>query len=103
MTANTEAHELSTKTHKAGAPLEYVLGRAQFMGRTFHCSPATLIPRAETGELVEATIEVIRQEQQTKQALTLVEIGIGCGNIAVSLALATEHVKILASDVSSAG
>jgi len=82
--------------------LEYVLGRAQFMGRTFHCSPATLIPRAETGELVEATIEVIRQEQQTKQALTLVEIGIGCGNIAVSLALATEHVKILASDVSSA-
>jgi release factor glutamine methyltransferase len=71
------------------------------MGRTFHCSSATLIPRAETGGLVEATLAVIRQEQQTKQDLTLVEIGIGCGNIAVSLALATEHVKILASDVSS--
>jgi release factor glutamine methyltransferase len=102
MIANTETYELSTKTHKARAPLEYVLGRAQFMGRTFHCSPATLIPRAETGGLVEATVTVIKQEQQTKQELTLVEIGIGCGNIAVSLALVTEHVKILASDVSSA-
>jgi release factor glutamine methyltransferase len=72
------------------------------MGRTFHCSPATLIPREETGGLVEATLEVISREQQTKPELTLVEIGSGCGNIAVALALATEHVKILASDVSSA-
>ena len=71
------------------------------MGRTFHCSPATLIPREETGGLVEATLEVIRREQQTKPDLTLIEIGSGCGNIAVSLALATEHVRILASDVSS--
>jgi release factor glutamine methyltransferase len=78
------------------------MGKAQFMGRAFHCSPATLIPREETGGLVEATLAVIRREQQTKQALTLVEIGIGCGNITVSLALATEHMRIFASDVSSA-
>lgn len=102
-TANIEAPEISipTNKHRTGPPLEYVLGRAQFMGRTFHCTPATLIPRAETGGLVEATLDVISREQQTKQELTLVEIGIGCGNIAVSVALATEHVKILASDVSS--
>ncbi len=102
MTASTKAQGLSTTMQKAGAPSEYLSGRAQFMGRTFHCSTDTLIPREETRGLVEATLETIRQAQQTKQKLTLIEIGTGCGNIAVSLALNSENVRIVASDLSAA-
>ena len=41
----------------AGEPLAYLVGEAEFRGRVFQVSPAVLIPRPETEELVQRELE----------------------------------------------
>lgn len=89
---------------REGEPPEYILGRALFMGNTFYCTKDTLIPRPETSLLVKAAEDfIVRNSTRDSDTRTVIEIGTGCGNIAVSVALACEEgVKILASDISPA-
>lgn len=78
---------------QSGAPLQYALGEAYFMGRRFSVSPAVLIPRPETEELVQW---IISQERPQ----TLLDIGTGSGCIAISLKLALANCVVTAIDVS---
>ncbi len=87
---------------KQGVPWEYVLGKAHFMGRIFSCTPDTLIPTDDTRGLVEAVLRVLQQKETEQPDLTLIEVGTGCGNIAISIAMQTNSVRILASDISPA-
>jgi release factor glutamine methyltransferase len=87
---------------KQGAPWEYIVEQAHFMGRMFICTPDTLIPTDDTKGLVEAVVHAIQQKEATDASLTLIEVGTGCGNIAISIALLTKHIRILASDISTA-
>ncbi len=87
---------------KQGVPWEYILGKAHFMGRMFICSPDTLIPTDETRVLVNAVLESLRGKEAADTDLTLIEIGTGCGNIAISIALQMKKALILASDISPA-
>lgn len=90
------------KKRRQGVPLEYILGKAPFMGKTFYCTNDTLIPRQETSLLVTTAKDIIsRRKKHGSGMQTVVEIGTGCGNIAVSLALLCDDgVRILASDIS---
>lgn len=92
--------ETIAESRKQGIPMEYIVGKAIFMGLTYHCTPDTLIPRAETELLVRSTLRLIRERDEKDRALTLIEIGTGCGNIAVALALRAPNVRIFASDIS---
>lgn len=87
-----------------GVPPQYILGRALFMGNVFYCTSDTLIPRPETGVLVQTAYCYLEEKEKNgSSAQTVIEIGTGCGNIAVSLAmLCGEDVRILASDISAA-
>jgi len=87
-----------------GVPPQYILGRALFMGNTFYCTSDTLIPRPETVVLVQTAYSYLEEKKRNgSPAQTVIEIGTGCGNIAVSLAmLCGEDVRILASDISAA-
>jgi len=87
-----------------GVPPQYILGRALFMGNTFYCTSDTLIPRPETGVLVQTAYSYLEEKKRNgSRAQTVIEIGTGCGIIAVSLAmLCGEDVRILASDISAA-
>ena len=87
---------------KDGVPLEYILGRAAFMGQLFFCSQDTLIPREETELLARVTLDLIQEMQQTRADLTIVDMGTGSGNIAMSLALYSQNTRVLASDISPA-
>lgn len=74
-------------------PIQYVLGRTEFEGMTFHTAPGVLIPRPETEELV-AWISAIEQPSH------LLDIGTGSGCIAISLAKRFPKVSITAWDIS---
>ncbi len=94
--------ELAIQKRKKGMPWEYILGKAHFMGRMFFCTPDTLIPTDETRVLVNAVLESLCKKESAGKTLTLIEVGTGCGNIAVSIALQAQQVSVLASDISSA-
>jgi release factor glutamine methyltransferase len=81
-----------------GVPLEYILQQTVFMGRPFTCTPDTLIPRAETELLVRTVLT--HAASLAAESLTIVDVGTGSGNIAISLALALPHSRVFALDIS---
>jgi release factor glutamine methyltransferase len=81
--------------------MEYIIGTATFAGLCFHCSKDTLIPTEWTTSLVEVALDLIKQRQQLENKQIVVDLGTGCGNIAVLLALRTDNVVILATDASA--
>ena len=81
-----------------GVPLEYILQQTVFMGRPFICTPDTLIPRAETELLVRTVLN--HAAALDSDEITIVDVGTGSGNIAVSLALELPHSRVFALDIS---
>lgn len=84
---------------KEGMPFEYAIGKAYFMGLEFICTQDALIPRRETELLVRVALDLLGRRQDT-QNLTVVDMGTGCANVAVSVSTNFEHVRVLACDVS---
>jgi len=81
-----------------GVPLEYILQQTVFMGRPFTCTPDALIPRAETELLVRTVLN--HAAGLGAESLTIVDVGTGSGNIAVSLALELPQSRVFALDIS---
>lgn len=82
---------------KAGTPLPYLIGEWEFFQYKFKVNPDVLIPRPETEGLVELTLDWLRENPQSRRCL---EIGTGCGCIAISLAKNIPDLKITATDIS---
>ena len=83
---------------KQGEPLPYLTGRQEFFGLSFEVSPAVLIPRPETELLVETALRWLRLHPAADSA---VDVGTGSGCIAVSLAVNTSTLHIVATDISA--
>ncbi len=77
----------------AGKPTQYITKRQEFYGREFIVGPNVLIPRPETEHLVEAAIAKIRPGD------VVLDVGVGSGAIAVTLALETS-ARVFATDIS---
>lgn len=76
----------------AREPVHRITGQREFFGRMFVLSAQTLVPRPDT----EILVETVLSDQPQK----ILEIGVGSGAIAVSLACELQQVQILASDIS---
>ena len=81
-------------------PLQYITKRVEFMSLDFVVDEGVLIPRPETEILVEAVIKKTDNKLYHDRIITIIDIGTGSGNIAVSLAKNISNVKIYASDIS---
>ncbi len=102
-------------------PIQYILGETEFYGLLLKLTPATLIPRPETEELVNWIISNIKPRtlkyQQRASPLTthhsplkprrsslvtqnFLDIGTGSGCIAISLAKHIKEAKVSAIDIS---
>jgi len=77
-------------------PIQYIIGTTYFYGNTFKVTPATLIPRPETEELVDWIIT-----DHPKTSAAILDIGTGSGCIAISLAKELLNTDVSAIDFSS--
>lgn len=81
----------------AGEPIAYILGRRAFYDREFIVSPAVLIPRPETEDLLE---RALNSEQAARAECVAVDVGTGSGAIAVTFAALKPHTRVYATDLS---
>ena len=79
-----------------GEPVQYVTGMARFNDLLIKVSPAVLIPRPETVELVQKIGTSLPEEKPVR----VWDIGTGSGCIAIALAKHFTNAEVIAFDVS---
>lgn len=83
---------------EAREPIAYILGVKEFWSLPLTVGHDVLIPRPETETLVEAVLEKVRSGPASHLALTIVDLGTGCGAIALALAVEMPHALVYAID-----
>ena len=78
-----------------GEPLQYIEGKALFNGIEFAVTPAVLIPRPETAELVDWIVF-----DHTTRKPRILDLGTGSGCIAISLSQRLPSATVEACDIS---
>jgi release factor glutamine methyltransferase len=76
-------------------PIQYVLGETEFFGLKFKVSPAVLIPRPETEELVDW---ILKDKQE--HFSSFLDVGTGSGCIPVAIAKSSQFVNVEGWDIS---
>lgn len=84
------------KKREMGIPLQYILGKEDFYGRTFKVLDGVLIPRQDTEISVEKLLEIIKNNE----VKNMLEIGCGSGIVSITIDLETD-ISITCVDISS--
>lgn len=89
----------AAKALKTGKPIQYILGVADFYNLKFKVTPATLIPRPETEELVDL---ILKQSLITHNSslISILDIGTGSGCIPITLKKNLPQANVSAIDIS---
>lgn len=83
-------------------PVAYILGRKEFHSREFNVDRRVLIPRPETELLVDAVIEELKRRfaGEEEGGFRILELGVGSGAIAVTLAAELPKATVVATEIS---
>lgn len=76
-------------------PLAYLVGYKEFYGRDFVVSPAVLVPRPETEQMIALLLQLIQPTQRT-----IADIGTGSGILAITAQLELPQHQVDAYDIS---
>lgn len=82
----------------AGEPVAYLIGWREFYKRRFVVNPSVLIPRPETELLIDMVLLLIDRPGSPR----ILDLGTGCGALAISLALELPGAALTATDISQA-
>lgn len=91
--ANRERYRAWIDIRATHYPLEYIIGKQEFMGLTFKVNENVLIPRQDTEILVESVLEVSKGKK-------VLDMCTGSGCIAISIAKLGAASKVTAVDIS---
>lgn len=85
------------KKRQEGLPLQYILGREDFYGRTFTVLEGVLIPRQDTEISVEVILKILIENNINK----MLEIGCGTGIVSITVDLESKRqMDVTAIDIS---
>ena len=90
-----ERWSLDTEDLRTSKPIQYILGFEHFDGLSIHVSPAVLIPRPETEELVQLAAE------RAPRGSSVLDLGTGSGCIPLALKKRRADLYVIGLDVSS--
>jgi release factor glutamine methyltransferase len=79
-------------------PIQYITKEAHFMGLQFYVDKNVLIPRPETEILVSEALTILKGKSE--EALRVLDIGTGSGNIPISIAHFQKNIIVDSVDVS---
>lgn len=96
--AENEVQDYREAIRKRGLriPLQYIVGNVEFYGLKLIVNESVLIPRPETELLVEKIIN----ESDKSESLKILDIGVGSGNISLSLLKNLPNTNVVAIDIS---
>ncbi len=80
-------------------PIQYIFGHTEWCGLDLRVTPATLIPRPETAELVEKILGK-PEYRNPGTSLKILDIGTGSGCIAIALKKAHPEWQVTGIDIS---
>ncbi|NMC19331.1 MAG: peptide chain release factor N(5)-glutamine methyltransferase, partial [Thermogutta sp.] len=82
-----------------GTPVAYLVGRREFFSLNFQVTPAVLIPRPETEDLVVRLLDLAK-EFASESRLRVCDVGTGSGILAICAAKHLPQAEITAVDIS---
>ena len=89
---------MNTVDYSDTVPIQYVEGKASFLGMDIKVDPRVLIPRPETELLVNIAAEFCGRKKWDRPAI--LDVGTGSGNIPLGLLKLMPASRVVASDVS---
>ena len=95
-TKNIPNIEIILQKLRANEPIQYVFGHTEWMGLDLRVTPATLIPRPETAELVAWVLQMADRDK----SLRVLDIGTGSGCIALALKKSAPCWQVTGVDIS---
>jgi len=81
-------------------PTAYIIGHREFYGVELEVTPAAPVPRPETELLVDETLAQARRLRHAYRGPHIVDVGTGCGAIALAVAIQLPVARLTATDTS---
>jgi release factor glutamine methyltransferase len=79
-------------------PIAYIVGHKEFYGRLFRVTPATLIPRPESEDIITILHDIV--PHSTPRLLQLVDVGSGSGCLGITAKLEFPQLDVTLLDIS---
>ncbi len=89
-----------TARHAAGEPMGYLLGEQEFFSLSLQVDHRVLVPRPDTETLVNWALNQLARPE-TPAAARVLDLGTGCGAIALALKHACPALSVRATDAST--
>lgn len=85
--------------HATGVPVQHLTGVEDFYGREFEVNKDVLIPRPETEELIEETLQLVHRFFSSANP-SIADIGTGSGVIGITMKCELPAADVVAVDIS---
>lgn len=94
-----EGYLILLKRRMQHEPIQYIIGKWDFLDHTLQIQPPLLCPRPETEELVLLVEDYIRNHFPHNSTLHILDVGAGTGCIGIALAHRLPNIVVTALDI----